>query len=100
MLRSCQLWGQLLAAEATLHQRMMASHVMPIANTTNLVFQEFLAPDLFVNATKTTQWGNNPAGYGVYGEWQLMTDAAQQDAAPGAAGGYQNPVRSNPEPYN
>ncbi len=29
----------------------------------------------------------NPPGYGVYGEWQLMTDAAQQDAAPGAAGG-------------
>jgi len=40
-----------------------------------------------VKATQTTQWGMNPPGYGVYGEWQLMTDAAQQDAAPGAAGG-------------
>jgi len=49
--------------------------------------QEFLAPDLFVKATQTTQWGANPPGYGVYGEWQLMTDAAQQDAAAGAPGG-------------
>ena len=42
------------------------------------LLQEFLSPDLWNGATKTTQWGPNPPGYGVYGERQLMQDAVQQ----------------------
>ena len=46
-----------------------------------LVIEQFLAPEMYANASKTVPWGPNPAGYGVYGERQLAIDAAQQDAA-------------------
>ena len=50
-----------------------------------LVIEEFLAPEMYYNATMTVPWvgpfGANPAGFGVYGERQLGWDAAQQDAA-------------------
>ncbi len=48
-----------------------------------LVIEQFLAPEMYKNASKTVPWGPNPAGYGVYGERQLGLDAAQQDAADG-----------------
>ncbi len=45
-----------------------------------LVIEQFLAPEMYKNASKTVPWGPNPAGYGVYGERQIALDAAQQDA--------------------
>jgi hypothetical protein len=45
-----------------------------------LVIEQFLAPEMYANASTTVPWGPNPLTFGVYGERQLGIDAAQQDA--------------------